>query len=661
MKRLALILPILVASFAAQAAKHDLIWQNYCDASKSLTRKSATVPIVNYNNKFIQQAVVKLNQVEASSFYQYKEIEKIYGLCSGRSKTAKTCKEGQVPKIDGLKIDTHNFLTILCGEFRDNVKMLDAKLKWVARMNIVQDGKQRYTPKKDVFEQITGKGYRDLVSFNNSLYTARENALTNADPDLELEQNSVSAVTVCENRYIFSEYLAKDKSFIDTNLSEYEAGLIEFKKSCKKSDLAHYYEYRGDGNFKAHSLESNAFIYVARDFANSCSKLDKARKGLVLSDQDCTDYYSNPFKTRENISMQGLRRIFFYPSTVKVGKVIINIDEKMQDFKNELVFITEDLNNDKIADMIILEEKLQGNGEGIGEEGAHALINAREMVTELRREALNEEGRTKSLLYQLAGAYKKAVHYIASSAALHQLKDKSKINSMMRAKLKKANMVSKNYIRYKAEKFKLEIAKIAIEDEYTAEELFDYVAELEELITTDNFKGVIIITDVVVENRVKAKYNSKLNEVFTDKKQAWHRVTVALDRHTDWYQIDTINMSLGLYSPTYSPWVASSYYINKSDDFTKPGYAMGMSGDGHRHWMFVQKVPIKRWFSATDLREAKDWINYDLDIHNTWFDETTFSRSGLGQHEQGWDRFGTTSSDEVGQIFYMWRSTQLEE
>lgn len=662
MKKSLLIAPMMLAMGVVSAATHDQIWQNYCDSSKSLKRKSATIPLVNYQNELVLEAAKKLNQVEANSFYQYKEIEKIYGLCNGRSKESQKCIDEKVPKVESLelKVDTHNFLTILCGEFRDNVRMLKSKLEWVARMNIVQDGEQAYTKDKDVYEQITGQGYQKLVSFSSQLYSAREHALENAAPYLELKQNSVSAVTICENRYIFENFLSKNKSFYDTTLDEYEKGLEEYKKSCSKHDLSYYYEYRGDGNFKAHSLESNAFIFVARDFANSCSSLDKARRGTVLTDKDCSDYYSRPFKTRSEISKQGLRRLFFYPKTVTVGETVINVDEKMTDYKGELVFITEDLNSDKIADMIVLEESLQGEGDELSDRGAEALLDARTKVTSLRQDAQYEEGKLRSLYYQLATVYKKAVHYIASTAAISQLEGKTSKKNLER--LKTASDSSKGYIKYKLARMSKDIEAIASEDDYTGDQLQEIVNELTEITNTTEFKGVIVITEVVeMENGKPAKYNSKLNEVFKKKEDAWHRVTVVLDRHTDWYQIDTINMSLAQYSPTYSPWVASSYYINKSDDFTKPGYAMGLPGDGHRHWMFVQKVPVDRWFNASHLRETQDWENYDLDIHNTWFDETTFSRSSLGQHEQGWDRFGTATYDEVGQIFYMWKSSELEE
>lgn len=657
MRKSLLIILLTFMGLNCYAETHQEKWQKYCDHTNSLDRLSATIPKVNYENELIKKAALKLNQVEGNSFYQYKEIEAIYGLCNGISKNSKRCLEEKLPKVEGLKVDTHNFLTILCGEFRDNISMLESKLEWVARMNIVANGAQAYSSEKDVFEQITGQGYQKLISFNSSLYDAREHALTNGEAQLELEQNSVPAVTICENRYIFSEFLSKNLSFHSTTLDEYEKNYLEFKKSCSKEDLSHYYEYRGDGNFKAHSLESNAFIFVARDFANSCTSLSKARKGTVLSDIDCENYYKSPFKTRSEISKQGLRRLFYYPNEIKVGEKVINIDSKMTDYKSELVFITEDLNNDKIADMIVLEESLQGESSSIEDIGAETLQRAREMVSELRSEAQYQEGKIKSIYYDLANVYKRAIHFIATKAALNQLK----LGKANKQKLETALASSKSYIDYKVRQYDREMSNIEKIDEYVAEEIQEILSELSEITKANDFKGVLVITDTVQVDGKNVKSNAKLNEVFSDKKEAWHRVTVVLDRHTDWYQIDIINLSLAQYSPTYSPWVASSYYINKSDDFTKPGYAMGLAGDGHRHWMFVQKVPVERWFNASHLREANDWKNYNLDIHNTWFDETTFSRSSLGQHEQGWDRFGTASHDEVGQMFYMWHSTELEE
>ena len=76
---------------------------------------------------------------------------------------------------------------------------------------------------------------------------------------------------------------------------------------------------------------------------------------------------------------------------------------------------------------------------------------------------------------------------------------------------------------------------------------------------------------------------------------------------------------------------------------------MGMEGDGHRHWMFVQQVPLARWYKASDLKAGTKF-----DLLNTWFDETTFSTSELGAREKGWDRFGSVAPDELRALVYLY-------
>jgi hypothetical protein len=46
----------------------------------------------------------------------------------------------------------------------------------------------------------------------------------------------------------------------------------------------------------------------------------------------------------------------------------------------------------------------------------------------------------------------------------------------------------------------------------------------------------------------------------------------------------------------------------------------------------------------------------NVDMFNTWFDETTFSRSGLGGSEHGWDRFASPTYDEIGEILWLYEN-----
>ena len=99
-------------------------WSQLCDSSGELIAGSAEVPSPNYGNPAVNEAVESLNKVDSSSWYMYQDIEKLYGLCPGtyRSDGYKHCSRDRspydtIPKT--VSVPTHNFLTILCAEYRD--------------------------------------------------------------------------------------------------------------------------------------------------------------------------------------------------------------------------------------------------------------------------------------------------------------------------------------------------------------------------------------------------------------------------------------------------------------------------------------------------------------------------------------------------------------
>jgi hypothetical protein len=588
---------------------------------KGLSRLSFKTPVPNYNNPLIKQIVKKLNQVDSSSFYLYRDIEKVYGLCSGSKKNDEECrKQNNIP--EDVSTDAHNFITIACGEFRDNPEMLLSKLQWTSRMNIAKDEKQTYDPAKGVWEQLTGPGYEKLVDISESLYFLRTKNIENTDSRLTVDQRSVPAMSACEYRYILARYLATDWRIRNSeDLSQYEEGYNTFKRLgvCKQSELDNYYEFRGDGNFKPLSLESNAMIWNARLFSKNCTSTGEAKKGTTLTDKDCKRYYKKPFRTRYNLSKEGFKRLFYYP---------MDFDDKMKAYKKELVFVTDDVNGDGISDMIVLDDVDRSAGEF---DGKSAIKNARSSINTS----------TRNRQWNLRAAYQKLVAYLGIKAVIPQLKEKKVKTANIEEVLKRSEEGLKTILlKLKESRWADKEAKVAIENAINAKKV----------------SGIKIITEVMGDLKKKEYNNAEtFSKLFSDKKDAWDRIATVLDRHTDWYKTDMLNLSLGQYMPTYSPWVASSYYINKSDAFTVAGYAMNNITDWHKHWMFIQKVPKSRWFKAEDMNEK--WP-YDVDIFNMWFDETTFSRSHLGADEQGWDRFGTAAADEMGEIVYLYHADE---
>jgi len=594
-----------------------LLWNELCNAN-SIEQNSADIPYPNYKNEEILKAVEKLNYISntqksnSDTFWLYSDIEKVYNLCTGAKKKNNTCPE---INVNGLIIhpNTHNFLTILCGEFRDNVNLLEAKLKWVQNINIVKNKKQTYDSNKGVWEQLTGTGYYDLVRISQELYSLKHSLLgENGDSYKTVDQQSVDALTTCEYRYILKQYLSMEKSigYSKNDLIKYEQGLKKFfsTSECSADEKNYYNEFRGDGNFKPQSLESNAFIWNTRIFSQNCKTTKQANPGSVLTNEQCENYFKHPFSSRYNLAKEGMYRLFFYPR---------KLDPIMEKFNVEIVFMTEDLNKDGIADMIVLDTSKEA-GEKVAE--------LRSQITRLKKDGQ----------HGIANVYAKVMHFATLKAGLAV----AHIDPTYKQLLDQSYILALKIVRDLKDKWQAKVDNEGLEHFKADIAVIDYFLNLKD------FEGIVFVTET--ENNLEKSLDASdkgFYDVFPSVNEAWDRIATVLDRHTDWYKIDMLYLGYGFYQPTYSPWVASSYYINKSDAFTKPGHAMGLAGDGHKHWMFVQKVKTNKWYRASDMNGS--WRKNSFDLLNTWFDETTFSRSGLGANEQGWDRFGSVTNDEL--------------
>ena len=615
---------VYATSTLVENPQGSLSWNELCNAT-SVEQNSADIPYPNYKNVEILKAVDKLNYIstaqEANSdtFWLYSDIEKVYNLCTGSKKKNNTCPE---INVDGLIIhqNTHNFLTILCGEFRDNVTLLEAKLKWVQNINIVKNQKQTYDSRKGVWEQLTGSGYNDLLRISVDLYIIKQSLLgDNGVYYKTIDQHSVDALTTCEYRYILKQFISKGKliGYANNDFIEYENGLKKFfnTNECSEDEKTHYNEFRGDGNFKPQSLESNAFIWNTRIFSQNCKTTKQANPGSVLTNEQCENYFKHPFRSRYNLAKEGMYRLFFYPR---------KLDPIMERSSTEIVFMTEDLNKDGIADMIVLDTNKE----------------AGEKVAELREQisSLKKEGQ-----HGIANVYAKVMHFATLKAGLAV----AQIDPTYKKVLEQSYISALQIARELKDKWQVKVDKEGLDHFKEDIEVIDYFLNLKD------FDGIVFVTET--EHNLEKSLDSLdkgFYDVFPSQNDAWERIATVLDRHTDWYKIDMLYLGYGFYQPTYSPWVASSYYINKSDTFTKPGYAMGLAGDGHKHWMFVQSVKINKWYRASDMNGS--WKKNSFDLLNTWFDETTFSRTGLGAQEQGWDRFGSVTSDELGANLWLY-------
>lgn len=133
-----------------------------------------------------------------------------------------------------------------------------------------------------------------------------------------------------------------------------------------------------------------------------------------------------------------------------------------------------------------------------------------------------------------------------------------------------------------------------------------------------------------------------------DGESAYVRIRDAVDRHTDWYSSGFNDGSNPGKAQAYSPFVASSYEMSESDNFTTCGITVECPPDGLKRWMFVFRVHSKDVYTPTNIIN-----NEPVNMDRNWFDETSFGESGLADSEKAWDRLGTALENELDSILYL--------
>jgi hypothetical protein len=247
-------------------------------------------PKINRDDSMVKVAFRKLSLVKPKAFFHYR-IQDNYGVAASP--------------------EAENFLTQLCGEYRDNPQMITAKIRWVSRMySPLPKPQMPIDPMKDLWPQISAYSYSPWLAFSHALWLAKRNALLpTVNPGVE--NLVVEGSSVCETKYIFAEYIAKSRVF--DALGSFRQGLEDFsRKYCSVEDRRDYYDYRGDSNFKPYSPEANAMIFYSNGIARKCKGLGE---GIApLTDKDCQNYFLKPFASRFQAAHQGLLTWLNYPA-----------------------------------------------------------------------------------------------------------------------------------------------------------------------------------------------------------------------------------------------------------------------------------------------------------------------------------------------------------
>lgn len=289
----------------------NYIWQDYC--SGNVNNPSAQI-IPNYDNNLVRNAAGKLSQMWDHSYYMYDEYLRKY-------------PETKIDPPGGVTQNAHTFLVYLCGEFRDRPSMIAAKLGWLASTNVLGREKvETFDVTRDPFEQMTAHDYLPFTRMSAALYQARI-----SNEKIQIGQyrvdTPVPAMTVCDVKYMFSEYIRKGRSF--DSISSYNSNFEQFKSNCSQEDLDYLVDFRGDSNIKPNSPESNAMIWFGMSTVMQCLDREKAApdgnkyvvervqcdgsvktrtytQNIKIGDEQCAEYYSKPFETRWNAARSAL-------------------------------------------------------------------------------------------------------------------------------------------------------------------------------------------------------------------------------------------------------------------------------------------------------------------------------------------------------------------
>ena len=295
-------------SRAGGAAQVQTDFAKYCKGTAISTATASP----NYSNALVKAAAAQLSKVADISFYFYSPIVKAYSLyappvAGAPAGTKKSLIAAGADAPAGTTPYANAFLTMLCGEFRDRPSMIASKLGWAKNIQILPVSDQGpIDPAKPLWPQVSAKSYSPYLQVSSAYYYAKMGELNNGTVALgaDAPTHATDGTTVCEVKYMFSEYVAKSKAFDD--LATFRTGLEAFKPKCAAGDNDYYYDFRGDSNYKPQSPESNGMIWYTTTIASLCETTSKAVAGAKITDADCQNYFSHPFSSRWNANRAGL-------------------------------------------------------------------------------------------------------------------------------------------------------------------------------------------------------------------------------------------------------------------------------------------------------------------------------------------------------------------
>lgn len=557
-------------SGALSDADNFTLWSKYCSGTQNVGDEV----LPNYSNDVVMKAGLILSKVNKESFYLYREIMAFHKTKMPAAATAAKISE-----------PAHNFLSYLCGEFRDRATMVKTKLEWVHKISYLAKGgatdvscadrnnalaagseaTTAWQPYESPWRQMCIEDYETYLRFSREFFDTKNSQIQGASLELEdgttvsgkLQIGTISTIdryvpptTICETKYIFAEYLKKSLPFRDqtdtnaTALQKYSAGYKVFAQGCSQDDRDYYYDFRGDSNYKPNSPEGNGMIWFAKTAAAECKSRTMAKKGVTFTDADCENYFKYPFRQRFSAARAGLATWLLQSN-----------DYEAQMKGNSSTYYT------------IVQNNVDDPNYMFGDRGP--------------------------FVFRIG-------------------------DSFSAKKIAKPGQAGKLF---------------------------------------DGYNGTWLKGDMGLTT-LSGKTGDEQKEL------VYRRIRNAVDRHTNWYKssfdsdpkLPNTTRNRIQQDQAYSPFVASSYEMSESNNFTGCGPTIPCGTRGpdftdHKHWMFIFKVHKDKWYKPEDIAAGR----LDIDFDTMWFDETAFGDSGLANAERAWDRLGSPIEDEHAEILYLYR------
>lgn len=307
------------------------LWQNYCvENSVGSPRPNYQSTALDLDGDTVSQAYAtitsKFEKVASNSFYLYGNVVRAYGL-----------KADVIPP--GVNKNAHNFLSYLCGEFRDRPQMIAAKVNWVKKMNKLPVAPQQAVPLRDaagkvtnIWHYMTAYAYRPFLNMSQSLWMARKMEAGQVTMGQYTEDRYVLGMSVCALRVIFNEYIVPNRTLYTPgyDFSAFKSLLAQYEARtdlCAPGEKDDYYDFRGDSNFKPNTPEGNGMIWYANSLLAHCQDTKtaspkagaNANPDLIPTDADCADYFQNPFRRRWQAARAGLATWMLHAQTGSDG------------------------------------------------------------------------------------------------------------------------------------------------------------------------------------------------------------------------------------------------------------------------------------------------------------------------------------------------------